>query len=100
MTAIDRFISRLLAGLPAAEGLRERVREEIEAHLHDAKSDLEQAGMPAAEAERQALDRFGSPEAIARRFRQELGLFVRALYATRATWWPAGGLAWEPVSGL
>lgn len=81
MTAIDRFVSNLLAGLPAAGCLRERIREEIDAHLQDAKSDLEQQGIPAAEAERQALDRFGSPDAIARRFRQELGLLVRALSA-------------------
>lgn len=77
MTTIDHYVRDLIARLPAAGDLRERVGEEVEGHLNDAKSELERQGLPPAEAEERAVDRFGSAEVVARRFRQDLELLAQ-----------------------
>jgi hypothetical protein len=81
MTTIDRYIRELTERLPAAGGLRERVREEVTGHLSDIAHELESNGLLAADAEEQAVARFGSPDTIAGRFLEELSLIVQALGA-------------------
>jgi hypothetical protein len=86
MTAIDRYVRQLTDRLPAAGGLRERVREEVAGHLADAADALRRDGVPPAEAEELAVARFGSPESVARRFREELGLLLQAAGALLRPW--------------
>ncbi|HKF16959.1 MAG TPA: permease prefix domain 1-containing protein [Candidatus Dormibacteraeota bacterium] len=84
MRAIDHYVRDLAERLPAAGGLRERVREEVTGHLSDAASDLEQQGMPPAEAEQRAIAGFGSPDAVARGILEDLGLLARSVAAILA----------------
>lgn len=79
MRAIERYVTELAERLPAAGGLRERIREEVTGHLSDAASDLERQGMQPAEAEQRAIAGFGSPDAVARGILEELGLLSRAV---------------------
>lgn len=84
MRAIDRYVRELAERLPTDGRLRERVREEVTGHLSDAASDLEQQGMPLAEAEQRAIARFGSPDTVARGILEELGLLAGAVAAILA----------------
>jgi len=84
MRAIDRYVKELAEHLPAAGGLRERVREEVTGHLSDAASHLERQGIPPAEAEQRAIAGFGSPDRVARGILEELDLQARAVAAVLA----------------
>ena len=72
-----RFLRRLLArAANLARGRRSdrRLREEIEEHIALQTEENLRAGMPAAEARRQAVLKFGAVEAIREDYHAEHGL--------------------------
>ena len=78
---IEGYLDQLLVALGGrARGVR-RVLAEAEAHLEDAAAEGEAAGLTRAEAERQAVERFGPPRDVARRFGRAGALADRRLVA-------------------
>lgn len=73
MRSLRRFLARL-ANLTRRRQQEERLREEIEEHLALEAADNLRAGMPKAEAHRQAVLKFGAVEAIKETYRAERGL--------------------------
>lgn len=70
MRALRRFLTRLTA-LVLRRDLDDRLREELEQHIAMQTADNVRAGMPAEEARRQAVLKFGSIESVAERYRDE-----------------------------
>ena len=72
-----RFLRRFLARIANSATRRvndERIREEIEEHIALETAENLRAGLPAVEARRQAILKFGSVEAIKQDYRAERGL--------------------------
>jgi hypothetical protein len=65
---VDRYLDRLLAELRGSAADVRRVLAEVEEHLRDAVHAGIAEGLPEDEAERRAVERFGSPRIVARRF--------------------------------
>lgn len=86
MSPIDRYLDRLLAELSGSAADVRRVLAEAEEHLRDAAREEAERGLPEEEAQRLAVERFGSPRVVARRFGGSLP--VRAV---------AGAIAWDLV---
>ena len=78
-----RFLRRFIARLSNSVTKRredERMREEIEEHLALQTAENLRAGLPPAEARRQAVLKFGAVEAIKEDYRAERGmLFIENL---------------------
>jgi hypothetical protein len=68
MNDIDRYLDRLLLELRGSAGDVRRILAEAEEHLRDAAQDGVESGLPEEEAQRRAVERFGSPHMVARRF--------------------------------
>ena len=72
-----RFLRRFIARLGNSVAKRredERMREEIEEHLALQTAENLRAGLPPAEARRQAVLKFGAVEAIKEDYRAERGM--------------------------
>jgi len=88
MKALRRFFSRFW-NFAAGRRADQRLREEMAKHLAQQTADNLRAGMPAAEAHRKAVLKFGAAEAIREQYHSELSLpFIETLlqdlrYATR-----------------
>ena len=65
---IEGYLDQLLLELRGRATDVRRVLAETEEHLRDATADGVAAGLSPDEAEAEAIARFGSPRAIARRF--------------------------------
>jgi len=70
MRSLRRFLTRL-ANLAAKRKHDERLKEEIEEHLALQTAENLRAGLPPAEARRQAILKFGAMEAIKEEYRAE-----------------------------
>ena len=77
MDVIGRHL-RELRGEVGRLPLGRRLLVEAEDHLRAVAEELEAAGAERAEAERRAVERFGSVDAVARRLRAEVGARARA----------------------
>jgi predicted permease len=79
MKSLRRFLTRLLNTAKKGQH-EERLREEIEEHLALETAENLRAGMPAAEARRHAILKFGAVEAIRETYQAERGLpFIEGL---------------------
>jgi HAAS len=65
---IDAYLDQLLLELRGRTRDVRRVLSEVEEHLRDATAAGVEAGLEPAEAERRAIEEFGSPKVVARRF--------------------------------
>ncbi len=65
---IDAFLAELRERLPGDAGVRDRIVAEAEDHLGEAVERLQAGGIAAAEAERQAIAKFGTPSEIAQSY--------------------------------
>lgn len=65
---IDRYLDRLLLELRGSARDVRRILAETEEHLRDATQEGVDAGLPEEEAQRRAVERFGAPRTVARRF--------------------------------
>jgi len=70
MKALKRCFRRLAAWMTGDDG-EARLQAEIEDHLAQQTADYIRAGMPAAEARRQALLKFGAVDATRERWREQ-----------------------------
>lgn len=68
---IDAYLDRLTAELRLDGRRARRVLLEAEDHLREAAQQFSADGLPWREAEQRAIDRFGSPRTVARRFAVE-----------------------------
>jgi macrolide transport system ATP-binding/permease protein len=73
MKRLRRFFKRLTAWTTARKE-EERMREEIEAHIALQTDENIRAGLPAEEARRQAVLKFGPVEAVKESYREQRGL--------------------------
>src|SRR5215217_2487440 len=69
---IEGYLDRLLGHLRGSAHDVRRILAETEEHLRDATAELVAAGAGEEEAERRAIERFGDPRAVARRFSARL----------------------------
>ena len=69
-TAIAEYLSVFARVLRVGPLQRRRILDEVEDHLREAARSEQAAGAPAIEAERRAIERFGSPARIAEAFRE------------------------------
>jgi hypothetical protein len=69
---IEGYLNRLLTHLRGSAHDVRRILSEAEEHLRDATSELVAAGATEEEAQRQAIERFGDPRTVARRFSTRL----------------------------
>jgi hypothetical protein len=90
---IDDYLAELLAHLRLPERRRRRIAAEVEDHLACTAADLHADGLPAQEAEREAIRRFGSAGELARTFLEQ-----EAARAGRSAGWAGAALAF--VSGV
>jgi len=65
---VEAYLDRLLVELRGRAGDVRRILAEVESHLDDAVRDGVAEGLSLGAAQRRALDRFGSPRTVARRF--------------------------------
>jgi hypothetical protein len=74
MTAdlIEGYLDQLLTHLRGSARDVRRILSESEEHLRDATSELRAAGASEEEAQRRAIERFGHPRTVARRFSARL----------------------------
>ena len=74
MTAdlIEGYLDQLLGHLRGSARDVRRILSETEEHLRDATAELVAAGASQQEAQRRAIERFGDPRAVARRFSARL----------------------------
>jgi putative ABC transport system permease protein len=80
MRPLRRFFARLL-NLAAGSGTDQRLLEEMEEHLAQQTADNVRAGMPAAEARRQAVLKFGGAGTIREEYHSEASLpFFETLF--------------------
>lgn len=70
---IDEYLDRLASELRLDRRRARRVLLEAEDHLREAAQRFCADGLPWREAEQRAIDRFGSPRTVARRFAAEAG---------------------------
>ena len=68
---IAAFLAELRRDLPAGSG-RRRILAEVGAHLEDGVEAARAAGLPGPDAERRAVERFGSPGDLARQLAADL----------------------------
>ncbi len=87
------WLDRVGACLEMPADRRVEVLEEIAAHLDDAIDALMEEGLPADQAEREAMARLGSPEALGEQLRT-------THQATRRLLASAGGGVWTGLEGL
>jgi hypothetical protein len=66
--SIEEYLAELECRLRIGRRAKGRIAQEISAHLQDAAHEEEQRGAGRIEAERRAVDRFGSAEMLAARF--------------------------------
>ena len=69
--SIEAFLAQLRKKLQGDPIVLERILAETEDHLGEAVEQLQASGLPPAEAERQAIAKFGSPSEIARSYLTE-----------------------------
>jgi hypothetical protein len=69
---IEGYLDQLLGHLRGSAHDVRRILTEAEEHLRDATAELVAAGASEEEAQRRAIERFGSPRAVARRFSARL----------------------------
>jgi hypothetical protein len=69
---IEDYLDRLLTHLRGSAHDVRRILSETEEHLRDATSELQAAGASQEQAQRQAIERFGDPRTVARRFSTRL----------------------------
>jgi hypothetical protein len=69
---IERYLDQLLTQLRGSATDIRRILSEAEEHLRDATSELLAAGVGEEEAQLQAIERFGDPRTVARRFSTRL----------------------------
>ena len=69
---IGRYLDRLLAHLRGSASDVRRILAEAEEHLRDATAERVAAGAGEQEAQRQAIEAFGDPRTVARRFAPRL----------------------------
>ena len=106
MTAdlIEGYLDRLLGHLRGSAHDVRRILAEAEEHLRDAAAELVAAGASEEEAQRRAIERFGDPHAVARRFSARLAPVppgaVAAELAGTAVLLGGVGLVAIGVSGL
>ena len=67
---VDRYLDDLFDRLAGTGGIGRRALAETEDHLRTAAADAAERGMPPAEAEREAVARFGAAGSFARRLRR------------------------------
>jgi hypothetical protein len=72
MKSLRRFLARI-ANSATRRVHDERIREEIEEHITLETAENLRAGLPAIEARRQAILKFGAVEAIKQDYRAEQG---------------------------
>jgi hypothetical protein len=70
---IDAYLDALLRVLRVDRGRVCRILAEVEGHLRQAVAEEEATGLSPVEAQRRAIDRFGTPGTVARRFAAEEG---------------------------
>ena len=69
---IESYLDQLLTHLRGSATDVRRILSETEEHLRDATAELEAAGSSREEAQRRAVERFGDPRTVARRFSARL----------------------------
>jgi hypothetical protein len=69
---IEGYLDQLLGHLRGSTHDVRRILAEAEEHLRDAAAELVAAGVSEEEAQRRAIERFGNPPAVARRFSARL----------------------------
>jgi HAAS domain-containing protein len=69
---IEGYLDRLLLYLRGSAHDVRRILSETEEHLRDATAELRAAGLDEEEAQRRAIERFGDPRTVARRFSTRL----------------------------
>jgi hypothetical protein len=69
---IEGYLDQLLGHLRGSAHDVRRILAEAEEHLRDAAAELEAAGASEEEAQRRAIERFGNPRTVARRFSARL----------------------------
>lgn len=82
---IDAYLDDLLVELLGTPRLARRVVAEAEDHLREAVEEARAAGASTEDAQRSAIERFGSPRLVARRFRpagEDLSILTKAGVAT------------------
>jgi hypothetical protein len=101
---IEGYLDRLLGHLRGSAHDVRRILAETEEHLRDATAELVAAGVSEEEAQRRAIERFGDPRAVARRFSARLApvppTVVAAELAGTALLLGGVGLVAIGVSGL
>ena len=101
---IEGYLDRLLGHLRGSAHDVRRILAETEEHLRDATAELVAAGAGEEEAQRRAIERFGDPRAVARRFSARLApvpsTAVVAELGTTAVLLGGVGLVAIGVSGL
>ncbi|AVT32910.1 hypothetical protein C6361_29455 [Plantactinospora sp. BC1] len=91
MGVVDRHLDEMFDQLAGSGAVGRRVLSEVEDHLRDAVADEMARGVPAEQAERNAVTRFGSPDRIAGPLRRaRRGVAVRAMVSDA---WLLAGLA-------
>ena len=79
---IEGYLDRLLTYLRGSAHDVRRILSEVEEHLRDATAELVAAGASEEEAQRLAIERFGHPRTVARRFSARLAPVPPAAVAT------------------
>jgi hypothetical protein len=101
---IESYLDRLLGHLRGSAHDVRRILSEAEEHLRDATTELVAAGASEEEAQRRAIQRFGNPRTVARRFSARLApvppAAVAAELARAAVLLGGVGLVAIGVSGL
>jgi hypothetical protein len=98
---IDEYLDDLLVELRGDPRLARRALAEAEDHLREAVKEARAGGEPEEEAQRAAIERFGSPRLVARRFRPAGGEASRlARFAVGALQVIGIGLTAVGFSGL
>ena len=69
---IESYLDQLLTHLRGSATDVRRILSETEEHLRDASAELEAAGSSREEGQRLAVERFGHPRTVARRFSARL----------------------------
>ena len=73
---IEAYVQQMLPDLYGAFWMRRRITEEVTDHLLESVERLQMEGFNREEAEARAVQRFGSPSLVARRFAQMKGIGV------------------------
>ena len=73
MSQIDRYLDELFDRLAGTGAAGRRTLAEVETHLHEAVDGLVESGVAPADAEREAIRRFGPPPTVAAAIRRAHG---------------------------